>query len=304
MENMKKVVFSADDFGKCDEMDYAILRGFETGVLTSTCIMSNGANYEKAMNEILPQIKNPDFKTDLSQCSLGFHFNIIEGMSQLDKSNGSYLCDKDGNYNKGYIYMLLHSLFNKKFLNEVEQEFRSQIEKLLVDTKERGFKIDHVNSHVHVHSIPVIFDITCALAKEYGIDCVRTTYENLYFAPLKKYREMGAIAVFLNIIKHILLKTLTLINRHAVKKYGLKTNDKFIGLLFTGFMDEDTVLKGLDSIIDDGLVEVVVHPYLYKDEKNVDKNKQKEFQIVNNVKFRTICEKKGCKFVNYSRFNQ
>lgn len=298
MKKTKTVVFSADDFGKCDEMDYAILRGFETGVLTSTCIMSNGENYEKAMTEILPK-----FKADLSKGSIGFHFNIIEGKSLLDKSEGSYLCDKDGNYNKSYIYMLLQSLFNKKFIKETEDEFRSQIEKLLADTEAKGYRLDHVNSHVHVHGIPAIFNLTCALTKEYGIDFVRTNYENFYFSSLKKYIEMGVGAIVLNFIKNILLKFFTVINRHAVKKHGLTTNDRFVGLLFTGFMEEDLILKGIDSIKNnDFLTEVLIHPYFFENCKENDVNKQKEFQIVNNESFRTICEEKDCKFVSFSRF--
>lgn len=298
MCSLKKIIFSADDFGKCDEMDYAILKGFEAGVLTSTCIMSNGANYEKAVNEILPR-----FHTDVSRGSLGFHFNIIEGKSLLKKEN-SMLCDKDGFYNRGFVCMLLLSA-NKNFMKEVEQEFRSQIEKLLAGAKEKNFKIDHVNSHVHFHGIPAIFDLTCRLTKEYGIECVRTQYENFYFLPLKKIFSMGIKNAFLNLIKNLILKLFTVINRKTLKKYNLKTNDNFIGLLTTGFMDEQSILDALRAVkTGSGPVEILVHPYIYENNKNFDKNKEKEYLIVQNENFRTILEKEGCKFVNFSRIDE
>lgn len=294
----KKIIFSADDFGKCDEMDYAILEGFKTGVLTSTCVMPNGNNYEKAINEILPS-----FKPLISEGGLGFHFNIIEGKSLLQKDASSFLCDSDGNYNRSYIFMLLNS-FNKRFLEEVEAEFRSQIERLLSDAKEKDFVIDHVNSHVHVHSIPAFFDLVCRLSNEYGINCVRTQYEKFYFLSLKKIFSMGLFNAFLNLIKNILLKFFTSINRKTLDKYQIKTNDNFVGLLSTGFMDEESILKGLSCIRDfDSVTEVLVHPYFYENNKISDENKEKEFLLVKNGKIRTILEKKEYNFINFSRFN-
>ena len=40
-----------------------------------------------------------------------------------------------------------------------------------------------VDSHVHVHSIPRIFELVCRLAKEYGIRQIRTQYEKPYIIP-------------------------------------------------------------------------------------------------------------------------
>ena len=53
--SLKKIIFSADDFGKCREMNIAIQKAFLSGVLTSTCIMTNGNDYDYAAKEIYPQ---------------------------------------------------------------------------------------------------------------------------------------------------------------------------------------------------------------------------------------------------------
>lgn len=295
MENCKKkLIFSADDFAKCEEMDIAILKGFQSGILTSTCIMANGENYDNAVNVILPQ-----FPDDFNNGGLGCHLNIIEGKSLLNKSAGSMLCDENGIYNKGFIYMLINS-FNKKFMKEVEEEFRSQIEKLINDPNIGLERIDHINSHVHTHAIPKIFELTCRLADEYGIKAVRTQREQFYTMPFSKYKEMGVLSVNANIIKNLLLNFLSLKNVQTIKKYGLKTNDNFIGLLFTGFMDEEAITRGLSAVKKiNSVTEVLVHPYFYSDEEKRNFDKNKEFLLTQNEELREEIVKNGFSFEKF-----
>lgn len=296
-ESKKKLIFSADDFAKCEEMDVAILKGFQSGILTSTCIMANGENYDYAVNVMLPK-----FPDDFKNGGLGCHLNIIEGKSLLKKSPDSMLCNKDGVYNKGFIYMLIKS-YNKKFMNEVEEEFRSQIEKLISDPNIGLERIDHINSHVHTHSIPKIFELTCRLASEYGIKSVRTQKEPFYTLPLKKYKEMGIVSLCANVIKNLLLKFLSLKNVQTLQKYELQTNNNFIGLLFTGFMDEESVLHGLNAIQDkNSVTEVLVHPY-FSEEEEISVFKKNEFLLTQNTNLREEIVKNGfcfTKFVNIS----
>lgn len=296
-ESKKKLIFSADDFAKCEEMDIAILKGFQSGLLTSTCIMANGENYDNAVNVILPQ-----FPDDFKNGGLGCHLNIIEGKSLLKKSPDSMLCNKDGVYNKDFIYMLINS-YNKKFMNEVEEEFRSQIEKLINDPNIGLERIDHINSHVHIHAIPKIFELTCRLADEYGIKAVRTQREPFYTMPFSKYKEMGVLLVSANIIKNVLLKFLSIRNVETAQKYCLKTNDKFVGLLFTGFMEEESVIRGLCAVKnEDSVTEVLVHPY-FSEEKKISIFKKREFLLTQNEALREEIVKNGFSFGRFVNFS-
>lgn len=298
MQSMKnnKIIFSADDFGKCEEMDEAILKGFENNVLTSTCIMANGNNYDSAVNEIIPR-----FPIDLRQGGLGCHLNIIEGKSLIAGKN-SMLCDSFGNYNKGFIYMLVNS-YNKKFMHEVEAEFRSQIEKLLSDKAIGLERLDHINSHVHTHAIPRIFELTCKLAYEYGFKNVRTQAEPFYFADnIEKYIKMGLIDSGANVIKNLLLNTFNLKNKSTLDNYDLKTNDRFIGLMFTAHMDESTILGGLKSVKhEEAVTEVLVHPYIYSPDDTKNKDKYNEYLLTQNHDLRRKIESLGFEFVPFSR---
>ena len=239
----KKFILNADDFGMSEYYNKAVLEGVNNGILTSASLCANGENFDEAINIVIPQCPN---------LSVGVHLNIIEGKSLTECP---MLTDENGYFNNGYISLILKS-FNKKFMLQVEQEFRAQIEKIINSTK-----VDHIDSHVHTHAIPNIFRLTARLAKEYDIPYIRTQYEKPYLVPsIKKHLN---IAYMINILKIILLNTFTIINKPIVKKYGLITNDYLIGVGYTGMMDSKTVEYGLKSIKKECISEALIHPCKY-----------------------------------------
>ena len=128
----KQLIINADDFGISEDVNNAIVDGYKNGVLTSTTIMANAPAFEHAVL-LLPELQG---------ISLGVHLNIIEFSTlKTTLKNNSLLYDKDGIYNNGYIQLILKS-FNKDFLNEVEEDFRLQIETVLSKTS-----VDHIDSH-------------------------------------------------------------------------------------------------------------------------------------------------------------
>lgn len=268
----KKFILNADDFGLSKAHNKAVLEGFNNGFLTSASLCANGAAFDAAVNDILPECQG---------IGLGVHLNIIEGKALTDCP---LLTDSYGNFNAGYLYFILNS-GKEEFLKQVENEFRAQIEKI------RQFAvIDHIDSHVHTHAIPGIFKITAKLAKEYNIPYIRTQCEKIYFVPqVKKYINLKYP---LNIIKILLLNYFTNINRNTVKEYGLKTNDFILGVGFTGMMDSDTVEYGLKELEDDCIAEALIHPcssinshskefLITQDKKLEDRINRLQFEVTN-----------------------
>lgn len=276
----KKIIFSADDLGNGLEVNSGILKGVLSGIISSTCIMPNGAFYSQAVNEILPQFRN---------IGLGVHLDIIENKSLLNKNSKSLLCDISGRYNNSYQKLIKKSN-DKNFLTEVEAEFRSQIESVLSVSK-----VDHLNSHVHTHAIPPIFELTCKLANEYGIKCVRSQYEKNYFLPQKSLNFNYPI----NLVKVGLLKGFSLVNRVTAHEYGIVTNDRFVGIRYTGFMDRESVLGGLSRVKDGQSVEVLIHPYFYETVKQKDKNRFGEYLLTQDGCLKTDIEVMGFEFGTY-----
>lgn len=275
----KKIIMTADDLGNSKEINYGILEGIRMGVLSSTCIMPNGPDFNHATNEIIPEIS----------CSgIGIHLDIIENKSLLNKNSKSLLCDSTGRYKCSYPELIKKS-FETNFLTEVEAEFRSQIEAVL-----SNINADHLNSHVHTHAIPAIFELTCKLAIEYKIPAIRTQYEKNYIVPSKSLN----FSYGLNLVKAGLLNAFSVMNKKTAKNYNINTNSSFVGVRYTGMMSKETILEGIKAA-DSKSVEVLVHPYLYKTPGKKDMNRYNEYKLLLDEKLRSEIENMGYKF---SRF--
>lgn len=278
----KKFILNADDFGMSEAFNQAVLEGYSWDILKSASLVANGEAFEQAWQEIIPAC--PDL-------GVGIHLNIIEGKSLctgLDR-----LTDKDGNFNNSFSMLLLKSLNPKDntFMEQLEKEFRAQIEAVLSVTE-----VTHIDSHVHTHSIPKIFELVCKLAKDYGIKQIRTQYEHPYIIP-DVFRHLN-LKYPVNLIKVALLNFFTLINETAVQKYELNTNDYLIGVTYTSMMNSLTVSYGLMAIKYDRVVaEALIHPCRYED--GTINNHFEEFLITKNLKLKEKIEKLGFEITNY-----
>ncbi len=283
---MKNLIFNSDDFGLSEESNLAIMEGYTKGVLTSTCIAPNGEFYGHGIKEILPEI---------SSIGKGIHLNIIEGKSL---TNPSMLTDSNGKFNKGFLYLLYNSN-NKKLLAQIEDEFRAQIEKTMADVE-----IDHINSHVHTHAIPSIFNLVLKLALEYKIKNIRTQFEEPYFVP--KLSKILTPKYPVNLIKVALLNNFSKTNLNTIQSLNSKselkkinTNDFLIGVNFTGNMTKDTILYGLSALQkkENITVEILCHPkYLTRDE---NRENYKELLAVCEPGLKDEIQNLGFSLLNY-----
>lgn len=280
----KKFVLNADDFGISEANNRAVLEGYEYGILKSASLVPNGEAFDDAVERVIPAC------TDLG---VGVHLNIMEGKSlnqNLDK-----LTDKDGNFNNSYLKLILKSYNykDKSFMTQLEQEFRSQIEK----AKNSGIEITHIDSHVHTHAIPPIFNLVCKLAKEYGINQVRTQFEKYYTIPDIFIHLNKTYPI--NLVKQFLLNMFTIINDSALQKYNLKTNDYIIGVTYTSMMNSLTVSYGLKSLRRNNNItaEALIHPCRYED--GIIDNHFTEYKITKNEKLKKEIENMGFEIGNY-----
>ncbi len=273
----KKFILNADDFGLSQAHNQAVLEGYNNGFLTSASLCANGEAFDSAVHDILPDCPN---------LGVGVHLNIMEGKALTDCP---MLTDEDGNFNVSYGYLLLNHK-RWELLEQIEKEFRAQIEKIISTVK-----IDHIDSHVHTHAIPEIFKLTCKLAKEYNIPYVRTQYEELYFIP-KTMKHLN-FRYPINLLKIALLQQFTLKNRNTLNEYGLKTNDFIIGVGYTGMMDADAIEYGLQVIEEECVVEALIHPCKYN---NATRDSHtKEFSITQNKTLEDTINRLGFEITNY-----
>ena len=275
----KRFILNADDFGMTKEYNRAVLEGFNNGILTSASLCANGSAFSAAVNDILPECAG---------LGLGVHLNIIEGKSL---TGCNLLTDKHGDFNKGYFFYILNTN-NKNVLPQIEKELRAQIEKVKKYTN-----IDHIDSHVHTHAIPPIFELVCKLAEEYNIPCIRTQHEHFY--TVSSFKKHIGLSYPLNLIKIVLLNLFTAKNKTVLKKFNLKTNNYIIGVGYTGMMDSDTVRAGLEALPEtDCIAEALIHPCCYVD-KVIKNSHTREFSITLDKKLKDDIYRLGFTLTNY-----
>lgn len=281
----KKFVLNADDFGMSKAFNTAIAEGAQKGFLKSTSLVANGEAFDEAVQTIIPACPG---------LGVGVHLNIIEGKA-LTRDLPD-LTDGNGVFNNSYLNLIMKAYSNnREFMGQLEKEFCAQIERI----QNAGIKITHIDSHVHTHAIPPIFELVCQIAKRYEIPQIRTQYEQLYFVPdvfihcNKTYP--------LNLIKIALLKTFTVKNKPLVKKYGLQTNDYLIGVGYTSMMNGLTVACGLSALKNkkNVVAEALIHPCRYED-GTID-NHFTEYRITISEKLKNKIEQMGFEIGNYKQ---
>ena len=256
---VKKFILNSDKFGVSQDYNRAILNGCNTGFLRSASLTANGAAFDAAVNEILPECQ---------KISVGVHLNLSFGKSL---TRVDLLTDEVGNFNLNFLYLLFKAN-NREFLAQIEKEFRAQIEKVA------GFvKPLHIDSEANIHAIPAIFEIVCKLAKEFNIPYVRTHFEEFYVVP--DLKSNLSLRYPFNIIKLIVLNIFTMKNRKLIKEYGLKTNDYILGVTYGGMMSNKTLEAGLKTLSDedDFVVEAIINPASYL--RNINDSHSKEFKL-------------------------
>ena len=276
---MKKFILNADNFGKTQDYNRAVLNGYNNGFLKSASIIANGNAFDTAINEILPECQH---------LSLGLHINLTDG---APISNLKLLVDNTGKFNTSFTK--LNKLVKKTvYLNEIEQEIRAQLEKVTSQTK-----IDHIDSEDNIHCIPEIFNIVCKLAQEYNINYIRTFKEEFYIVPKLQYIiHPELINNFYNLIKN---NQFANINKNILKNYNIKTNDFILGSLYANFMDENTLEYGLKALNKEEslTIEAVINPCSYLSNKN--DSHSNEFKLTQNKILEDTIYRMGFEITNH-----
>jgi predicted glycoside hydrolase/deacetylase ChbG (UPF0249 family) len=158
------VIVNADDFGMEERETDAICDGMANGRITSATIVANGVD----LHRVLRQIRL------FRHCSFGVHLNITQGFPLSHRSDAKLLVDADGKMGRGVVARLRP---RPAVLRAVYGEWCTQVSRLIT----AGITIGHLDSHHHVHTLPVLFPVLKAVQKRFGIRKVRIS-KNIYSA--------------------------------------------------------------------------------------------------------------------------
>jgi predicted glycoside hydrolase/deacetylase ChbG (UPF0249 family) len=151
---------NADDFGMYAAINEAIIRAFKEGIVRSTTLMVPSPGAPEAI-QLIRENQDIHFGVHLSIVR-DYEHDLWGPLAPWEKV--SSLLDENGNF---YVHARQAELFEQARRNEVEIEFRTQVEAVLATGCHRP-------THLDWHSLlnggrTDIFDLMLGLAKEYGL---------------------------------------------------------------------------------------------------------------------------------------
>ncbi len=236
---MKKLIINIDDLGLSKAVNDAAEKCITEGIVTETSVIPCANAFGEAVS-ILKELGNLDVGVHLS---LTGKFNPCTNHSETINS----LVGDDGKFYGNYQEMLMKYFLGEMKPDQINNEFKSQIEKV----KRAGLRITHVDSHEHIHMLPGISRIAMKLAKKYKIPFVRNSSE-----------KMGVLCKDFSILKfpgYAALKMFTPFVKKRFLSEGIKTNDSFLGHFHSGKINDD-VMKHFINNLPEGITEIAIHP--------------------------------------------
>jgi chitin disaccharide deacetylase len=286
---MKRLIVNADDFGLTRGVNRGITRAFHDGILTSTTLMANGPAFEDAVEQARA---NPGL-------GVGCHLVLVGGCAVAAPRQAGSLVDRNGMLPGGLLALVTYLACGRVQLENIESEFRAQIERV----RAAGIEPTHLDTHKHTHSHPKVMEALARVAREFGIRRVRKPFEsprNVLGMPRSPGNGRGSTRQRATAVA---ARTGAPCFRRIVARYDLRTPDHFFGLGLTGHLAGPAVLRVLKAL-PEGTSELMCHPGLCDDELERIKTRlkhQREMELAGLLDpvVRNTARQQGIELISY-----
>jgi chitin disaccharide deacetylase len=229
-------IVNADDFGLDRGINRGIIEAHCRGIVTSASLMPTGDAFEDAIA----------LAHQHGDLALGVHLTLVEGRPILPAEKIPSLVTAAGELVKTPWGFLKRWATGQIRLAEVKKELEAQVARVA----DQGVRIDKLDSHMHLHLLPGIFQIVVELARQHRIQGIRLPREEFH------WRSLGCMA---GSAKQVVLRCLSLMHARHVRSAELFCPDYLCGLAESGQMTEGALLRTLSSLRP-GITEIMVHP--------------------------------------------
>ncbi len=234
----RRLIVTADDFGLSPAVNEAVERASREGILTCASLMVG----EDAAQDAVERARR------LPSLRVGLHVVVADGRPVLPPGRIPALCDGHGRLDGRLVRAGFRFFFRPKAARQLEDEVEAQFAAFA----RTGLALDHVNAHKHMHLHPTVLGLILRIGRRYGMRAVRLPYEPpaaaLSPAERRRYwKTMGVVGVW------------TRLMRWRLDRAGIRHNDRVLGLLQSGALDEATVLALLQRLAP-GVTELYCHP--------------------------------------------
>lgn len=238
----RRLIVNADDFGRSDSINQAVIRAHREGILTTASLMVT----EAACPEAVALAKeNPAL-------GVGLHLTLVCGRSALPAARIPGLVDSRNEFSANASAVGFRYFFNRRLRDQLRDEIGAQFARFHAT----GLALDHVNGHLHLHLHPVVFQLLAEQASQLGIRQVRITYDPLW---LNLQLASGNLGYRLS--HALVFHSLAFRARQIAKRRGFKYTARVFGLLQNARVDRDYVQRLLPRL-PPGDSELYSHPSL------------------------------------------
>ncbi len=235
------IIVNADDFGRHELINQAVIRGLDHGLIRSATLMVTGNAFSDAVT--LAQAH--------PQLGVGIHLTLVDGRPALDpEAIPSIIDPRTGRFYPDHGAFVKHFLTGKVRLSDVRREWEAQLQRFLAT----GLKPTHADSHQHMHVLPGIIDVALDLCARYEIPALRipsipVTLSETRLSNLGQ--QIGRSGL------HVLAEQA----RRKARGFAICTPDAFEGIVAGRAVDKERIRRILLSR-HDGCTEIMLHPGL------------------------------------------
>jgi predicted glycoside hydrolase/deacetylase ChbG (UPF0249 family) len=292
---VKNLIVNADDLGWTEGVNRGIVEAFHHGIVTSASLLANGEAFAAGVKAARSALG----------LGVGVHLNLSDGAPVADAEAVMSLLNDDGEFAGGPESLLLKRVRRGLALQEVEQEWDAQIQKV----RDAGIQPTHVDGHKHVHMLPGLFEIALRLAKKHGIGAIRVSLEASQLrAALSSGVKQHAGVIMRQGVQARGLKLLARDAREEAERAGIATADYFCGIAQTGELTREGLTQLL-KILPEGTTELMCHPgyvdeVLKKTATRLQGSRQTELDILTDTQIRNLVASQGIRLIDYGFVTQ
>ena len=158
------LIINGDDFGLTESISRGIIESHINGVLTSTSVMANGPAFDTTIKWL----------DDCPALGMGIHLALVgEDRLLLSHSEIPSLTDKEGNPYKSWRSFLAAAATKRIDEEDIRRELTAQLQRVMQSCASTGRSITHIDTHQHLHLLPVVGGVVMDLGEKWNILSMR-----------------------------------------------------------------------------------------------------------------------------------
>jgi hopanoid biosynthesis associated protein HpnK len=238
---MRRLVFTADDFGLTQSVNEAVECAHRTGILHAASLMVAGPAVADAVRRARA----------MPGLCVGLHLVVTEGPAVLPRTEIPDLVSAQGWFSSDQLRLGINYALCAQIRGQLAAEIRAQFAAFAAT----GLPLHHADAHKHMHLHPVVGRMMLDIGREFGLSRVRVPAEPpAVLARCGTRVGLGARAMY----------HWTNLLRRQVHAAGMVTSRYCFGVAWSGHLTTERILRLLVEL-PHGESEIYFHPAVTQD---------------------------------------